>query len=73
MGAVSVSLDESSSWTLTADTYISEFDGAAENVNGNGFTPYVDGIALEGTKGALYKHFEKHGCPGIEEVPGNAV
>ena len=48
-GTVSVSLDESSSWTLTADTYVTSFSGSAENVIGNGFTLYVNGAALAGT------------------------
>ncbi|MBQ6384198.1 MAG: hypothetical protein IJJ42_11510 [Clostridia bacterium] len=47
-GTVSVSLDETSTWTLTADTWISSFEGAAGNVIGNGYTLYVDGTALEG-------------------------
>ena len=49
-GTVSVTLDETSTWTLTADTCISEFSGNAENVNGNGFTLYVNGTALEGIR-----------------------
>ena len=46
-GTVSVSLDETSTWTLTADTYITEFSGNAGNVIGNGYTLYVSGAALE--------------------------
>ena len=46
VGTVQVILDESSTWTLTADTYISSFEGSAENVNGNGYTLYVNGTAL---------------------------
>ena len=49
-GTVSVTLDESSSWTLTADSYVSEFNGNAANVVSNGFTLYVNGTALAGTK-----------------------
>ena len=52
VGTVSVSLDETSTWSLTADTWISSFSGPAENVNSNGFTLYVNGTALEGTAGA---------------------
>ena len=47
-GNVKVTLDESSTWTLTADTYITSFEGDAGNVIGNGFTLYVNGVALEG-------------------------
>ena len=47
-GTVSVSLDETSTWTLTADTWITSFEGNAANVTGNGYTLYVDGTALEG-------------------------
>ena len=49
-GTVSVTLDETSTWTLTADTYISEFSGNAENITGNGFTLYVNGTALKGIR-----------------------
>ena len=48
-GSVSVVLDDSSTWELTADTYITEFTGNAANVTGNGYTLYVNGVALEGT------------------------
>ena len=52
VGTVSVSLDETSTWVLTADTWISSFSGNAENVISNGHTLYVNGAALEGTAGA---------------------
>ena len=45
-GTVSVILDDTSTWTLTADTWITEFSGNAENVNTNGYTLYVNGTAL---------------------------
>jgi len=50
IGTVNVSLDETSTWTLTADTYITSFEGNAANVTGNGYTLYVNGAALEGIK-----------------------
>ena len=50
VGTVAVSIDEGSTWTLTADTYISSFDGDASSVVSNGYTLYVDGEALTGTK-----------------------
>ena len=50
VGTVHVTLDETSTWTLTADTYISSFEGDAANVNSNGYTLYVNGTALIGTK-----------------------
>jgi len=50
VGTVEVSLDGTSTWTLTADTYITSFEGDAANVIGNGYTLYVNGEALEGTK-----------------------
>ncbi len=49
VGTVSVTLDDSSKWFLTADTYISEFNGNPANVINNGYTLYVNGVALEGT------------------------
>ena len=48
VGTVSVTLDETSTWTLTADTYITEFSGDPANVIGGGYTLYVNGEALEG-------------------------
>ena len=48
IGTVNVSLDETSTWTLTADTWVSGFEGNAANVTGNGYTLYVSGAALEG-------------------------
>jgi hypothetical protein len=49
-GTVNVKLDSTSTWTLTADTRITSFEGDAANVTGNGYTLYVNGTALEGTK-----------------------
>ena len=48
-GTVSVTLDSTSSWTLTGDSYITEFNGDASNVITNGYTLYVNGVALTGT------------------------
>ena len=48
-GAVSVTLDSSSTWTLTGDSYVTEFNGSAANVISNGYTLYVNGVALTGT------------------------
>ena len=42
-GTVSVKLDDSSTWTLTADAYITEFDGNLENVTASGHHLYVNG------------------------------
>ena len=50
IGSVSVTLDASSTWTLTADTYITGFTGDAANVISNGYTLYVNGAALPGTR-----------------------
>ena len=48
VGSVSVTLDSTSTWTLTADTWIDAFEGDASRVTGNGYTLYVNGTALEG-------------------------
>lgn len=45
-GTVTVTLDATSTWTLTADTYITSFEGNASSVNKNGYTLYVNGTAL---------------------------
>ena len=46
VGTVSVSIDKDSTWTLTADTYITSFDGDISSVNTNGYTLYVNGVAM---------------------------
>jgi hypothetical protein len=46
---VNVTLDDSSTWTLTAATYISSFSGSPASVITNGYTLYVGGTALTGT------------------------
>ncbi len=46
VGTVNVTLDETSTWTLTADTYITSFDGNLQNVIGNGYMLYVNGNAV---------------------------
>ncbi len=48
-GAVSVTLDGTSTWTLTGDSYVTSFTGDAANVISNGYTLYVNGTALTGT------------------------
>jgi hypothetical protein len=49
-GEVSVTLDSNSTWTLTGDSYITSFSGSAKNVISNGYTLYVNGTPLTGTK-----------------------
>ena len=45
-GNVCVSLDATSTWTLTSDTYISSFEGDTANVISNGYKLYVNGEAI---------------------------
>ncbi len=49
VGEVNVTLDSTSTWTLTADSYITSFTGDASQIITNGYTLYVNGTALEGT------------------------
>ena len=50
VGTVAVTLADSSSvWELTGDSYVTSFTGNASQVYGNGYTLYVNGVALEGT------------------------
>ncbi|MBQ6317263.1 MAG: hypothetical protein IJI13_07055 [Oscillospiraceae bacterium] len=49
VGTVSVTLDATSTWTLTSDSYVTEFNGDAANIISNGYTLYVNGMALTGT------------------------
>jgi hypothetical protein len=44
--SLSVTIDSTSTWTLTADSYISSFNGSLDNVVTNGYTLYVDGSAV---------------------------
>ena len=46
IGTVSVILDGTSTWMLTADTSIAAFEGSMENVITNGYTLYVNGTAM---------------------------
>ena len=46
VGTVNVKLDSTSKWTLTADTYITSFDGDVSNIITNGYTLYVNGTSL---------------------------
>ena len=46
VGSVSVTLDETSTWTLTDDTYITEFNGDLSQVDMNGYMLYVNGEAV---------------------------
>ena len=50
VGNVTVTLDENSTWSLTGDSYVTEFNGNAENVVSNGYTLYVNGSALTGVQ-----------------------
>ena len=50
VGTANVTLDETSTWTLTADTYITGFEGNAKQIISNGYTLYGNGVALTGTK-----------------------
>ena len=45
-----MTLDSTSTWTLTGDSYISAFSGSAANVISNGYTLYVGGTPLTGMK-----------------------
>ena len=50
VGTVNVTLDSTSTWTLTGDSYVTSFTGSAANVIANGYTLYVNGTPLTGTK-----------------------
>ncbi len=45
-GDVSVSLADGCTWTLTGDSYITDFDGDLANVIANGYHLYVDGVQV---------------------------
>ena len=49
IGTVSVTLGSGCTWTLTGDSYVTSFDGDPASIISNGYTLYVNGIALTGT------------------------
>ena len=49
VGTVNVTLDSTSKWYLTGDTYVTSFDGTASNVITGNYTLYVNNVALDGT------------------------
>ena len=44
---LSVTIDATSTWSLTADSYVTAFNGDLSQVVNNGFTLYVDGVAVK--------------------------
>ena len=46
VGTVDVTLDSTSTWSLTGDTYVSSFNGDTANIAFNGYTLYVGGVAV---------------------------
>jgi len=42
-GAVHVTMDEGSSWTLNGDSYITSFSGDLQSIDANGYHLFVDG------------------------------
>ena len=46
LSSVTLNLDAGSTWTLTGDSYVTAFNGDLDNVNLNGYTLYVDGVAV---------------------------
>ena len=68
VGKVSVTLDSTSKWVLTADSYISSFTGSAANVISNGYTLYVNGTALSGTTESDSTAEETPSSWAVEEV-----
>ncbi len=47
-GAVTVTLDGTSTWTLTGDSWVTELNGGTDNIRFNGFTLYVNGTPVNG-------------------------
>ena len=48
-GTVNVTIDDTGKWYLSGNSSISSFNGDAANVVNNGYTLFVNGIALDGT------------------------
>ena len=45
-GSVRVSMDEDSTWKLTGDSYLTEFEGDLSQIDRNGYTLYVNGAVV---------------------------
>ena len=45
-GSVRVSMDEGSTWKLTGDSYLTEFEGDLSQIDRNGYTLYVNGAVV---------------------------
>ena len=45
-GTVHVTMDEGSSWTLTADSYVTSLSGDMQNIHANGYRLFVDGAEI---------------------------
>ena len=45
-GSVRVSMDEGSTWKLTGDSYLTEFEGDLNQIDRNGYTLYVNGAVV---------------------------
>ena len=50
VGTVHVTVEGASTWVLTGNAYIASFTGDASSIVANGYTLYVNGVALTGTK-----------------------
>ena len=46
VSSVTVNLGSGSTWTLTGDSCVTTFNGDLSNVNLNGYTLYVNGVAV---------------------------
>jgi hypothetical protein len=44
---LSVNIDDTSTWTLTGDSYVTELSGTTDNIDLNGYTLYVNGVAFK--------------------------
>ena len=49
-GSVSLTLEAGSTWSLTGDSWLTEFRGDPASIVSNGYTVFVDGVPLTGTK-----------------------
>lgn len=45
-GTVRVTMDSASTWTLTSDSYVTEFNGDVSQITANGYHLYVNGEAV---------------------------
>ena len=68
IGKVYVTIDDTSTWTLYQDSYVTSFAGDPANVIANGHTLYVNGVPLEGTSASDPLDVDENGLVDLHDA-----